>query len=82
MRKKSENLIVKGKKRHHSKKLPNMTEEEFKHYNGDGIRGCACVRNWWWEFTCQGSNCKNPGQKCWGTGCVEKGDKEKHRLYY
>ena len=64
-----------------------MTNAEFEYYNGSSkggsnIRGCACVRNWWWEFTCQGSNCKYPGRKCWGTGCVEKGDKDKHRLTY
>ncbi len=44
-------------------------------------RGCSCERTSWWDLarTCQGSNCQNPGQACWGGGCPEKGTKDKYR---
>jgi len=78
MRKKSENLKV----RPSNKKMPQMSADEFKHYNGDNFRGCSCQRISWWTHhrECQGTNCQNGGTSCWfESTCIERPDDNKDR---
>ena len=83
MRKKSENLRVKGKKRHHSKTLPSMSKDEFRQYNGNSTRSCTCQRISWWShwMHCVGSGCADPGADCFFNlnPCVERPPDPKER---